>query len=151
MNSDPLVTWHDLVRSRDVKKLDALLADDVIFHSPVVHTAQVGKALTAQYLAAALKVFFNESFQYVREFSDDHGAVLEFRVVIDGIEVNGIDMIEWNDEGRIVDFKVMLRPLKAINLIHQKMGAMLEAARSPGRQVARSAGELICPTMQPDQ
>ncbi|MGB0133016.1 nuclear transport factor 2 family protein [Dokdonella sp.] len=126
MNNDPLATWHELVQARNVGALDALLADDVIFHSPVVHTAQVGKALTTQYLAAALKVFFNESFAYIRELRSDHDAVLEFRVVIDDIEVNGVDMIRWDANGRITEFKVMLRPLKAINLIHQKMGAMLQ-------------------------
>jgi len=56
-----------------------------------------------------------------------HDAVLEFQVEIDGVAVNGVDMIRWNDEGRIVDFKVMIRPLKAINLIHQRMAAMLQA------------------------
>lgn len=132
MNTDPLATWHELVRSRNVSMLDALLADEVVFHSPVVHTAQVGKALTTQYLMAALKVFFNESFEYVREFRSDSEAVLEFRVLIDAIEVNGVDMIRWDNSGRITDFKVMLRPLKAINLIHQKMGAMLEAAKARG-------------------
>jgi hypothetical protein len=81
------------------------------------------------YLAAAVAVFGNETFRYVREFRAASEAVLEFVVIIDGIEVNGVDMIRWNDAGRIVDFKVMLRPLKAINLIHQKMGAMLQAPR----------------------
>ncbi len=123
-----LSTWHDLVSSRNVKGLDALLADDVVFHSPVVHTPQVGKAITTQYLAAAFKVFFNESFRYVRELTGPTDAVLEFQVEIDGIAVNGVDMIKWNDAGRIVEFKVLIRPLKAINLIHQNMGAMLKKA-----------------------
>jgi len=122
-----LATWHELVASRNAKGLAALLADDVVFHSPVVHTPQVGKAITTQYLAAAFRVFFNESFQYVREVAGPRDAVLEFQVEIDGIAVNGVDMIRWNDEGRIVDFKVLVRPLKAINLIHQKMAAMLQA------------------------
>jgi hypothetical protein len=110
--------------------LDTLLADEIIFHSPVVHTPQVGKRITTQYLAAALRVFFNDSFKYVRELRSEHDAVLEFHVVIDHIEVNGVDMFRWNSEGRIVEFKVMLRPLKAISLIHQKMGAMLKSAVS---------------------
>ncbi|MEZ5460304.1 nuclear transport factor 2 family protein [Dokdonella sp.] len=130
MSNDPLASWHELVRSRDIRGLDALLADDVVFHSPVVHTAQVGKRITTQYLAAALKVFFNESFAYVRELKTDRDAVLEFRVVIDDIEVNGVDMIRWNEAGLIIEFKVMLRPLKAINLIHQKMAAMLQGGQS---------------------
>ena len=124
-----LATWHDLVKTRNPKGLDALLADDVVFHSPVVHTPQAGKAVTVQYLSAAFRVFFNESFRYVREISGPRDAVLEFQVDIDGIGVNGIDMLKWNDDGRIVEFKVMIRPLKAVNLIHQKMGAMLQDVR----------------------
>ncbi len=127
MSNDPITRWHDLVRTRDVPGLDTLLAEDVVFHSPVVHTPQAGKAITRGYLAAAFGVFFNESFRYVRELKGARDAVLEFQVRIDGIEVNGVDMIKWNDDGRIVEFKVMLRPLKAINLIHQKMAAMLQA------------------------
>lgn len=123
-----LATWHDLVSTRNVKGLDALLADKVVFHSPVVHTPQVGKAITTQYLAAAFQVFFNETFRYVREIAGPRDAVLEFQVEIEGIAVNGVDMIQWDDEGRIVEFKVMIRPLKAINLIHQQMGAMLKKA-----------------------
>jgi hypothetical protein len=121
--------WHELVQTRNAKGLRDLLADDVVFHSPVVHTPQAGRAVTTQYLAAAFQVFFNASFRYVREVVGPRDAVLEFQVEIDGITVNGVDMIRWNDEGRITDFKVMIRPLKAINLIHQKMGAMLQASQ----------------------
>ena len=127
MTISALATWHELLRSRNAKGLDSLLAEGVVFHSPVVHTPQVGKAITLQYLSAAFHVFFNESFRYVRELAGPHEAVLEFQVEIDGIAVNGVDMIKWNDEGRIVEFKVMIRPLKAVNLIHQKMAAMLQA------------------------
>ena len=129
MNIDPLSTWHQLVASRDVKGLGALLADGVVFHSPVIHTPQVGKAITTQYLSAAFHVFFNETFIYVREVTDKHNAVLEFQVEIDGITVNGVDMLKWNDEGQLIEFKVLIRPLKAINLIHQKMAAMLQAQK----------------------
>ena len=121
-----LHTWHEVARTRNVAGLDALLADEVVFHSPVVHTPQVGKQLTRLYLAAAFQVFFNESFRYVREIAGPRDAALEFQVEIDGIAVNGIDLIRWNDADRIVEFKVMIRPLKAINLIHQKMAAMLQ-------------------------
>jgi len=124
---DTISTWHDLVRSRNAKGLDALLADDVVFHSPVVHSPQRGKQLTLLYLHAAFRVFVNDSFHYVREVLGPRDAVLEFMVEIDGIQVNGVDMITWNEEGRIIGFKVMLRPLKAINLIHQKMAALLAA------------------------
>jgi hypothetical protein len=124
-----LETWHRLVRTSDPAGLWDLLAEDAVFHSPVVHTPQRGRQLAFWYLAAAFKVFFNDSFRYVREVADDRHAVLEFQTEIDGIVVNGVDMITWNDDGRIVDFKVMLRPLKAINLIHQKMAQMLETYR----------------------
>ena len=121
-----LHTWHEVARTRNVAGLDALLADEVVFHSPVVHTPQVGKQLTRLYLAAAFQVFFNESFRYVREIAGPRDAALEFQVEIDGIAVNGIDLIKWNDADRIVEFKVMIRPLKAINLIHQKMASLLQ-------------------------
>lgn len=127
MHSAALDTWHRLVRTHDVSGLDGLLADDAVFYSPVVHTPQQGKAITARYLSAAFQVFFNDSFRYVREIVGSADAVLEFEVEIDGIAVNGVDMIKWNDAGKVVEFKVMLRPLKAINLIHQKMAEMLKS------------------------
>ena len=120
---------------RDAQGLDALLADEAVFHSPVVHTPQAGKLITQKYLAAAFQVFFNASFHYVREWRGDRDAVLEFEVGLDGITVNGVDMITWNEAGKITEFKVMLRPLKAVNLIHQKMAAMLRTpAAEPGPQ-----------------
>lgn len=131
MSSDALTTWHKLVRTRDANGLGKLLSDDVVFFSPVVHTPQVGKAITSMYLSAALHVFGNEQFRYVREIVGESDAVLEFETEIDGIKVNGVDMIKWNDEGKIVEFKVMVRPLKAIHLIFQKMGEML-VANPPG-------------------
>jgi len=127
MTIDTLSLWHDLVSSRNPAGLDAILADDVVFHSPVVHAPQAGKGITTQYLAAAFHVFFNDTFRYVREVCGPHDAVLEFQVEIDGIAVNGVDMLKWDEAGRIVEFKVLIRPLKAINLIHQKMGAMLQS------------------------
>ena len=129
MPSGPIEIWHHLVGKRDTRGLDALLADEAVFYSPVVHTPQVGKAITKKYLAAAFQVFFNESFRYVRELKGDRDAILEFEVILDGITVNGVDMIKWNDAGKITEFKVMLRPLKAVNLIHQKMAEMLQAGR----------------------
>lgn len=117
--------WHNVVRTRDASGLGELLADDVVFYSPVVHTPQVGKAITSVYLSAAVQVFGNESFRYVREIIGESDAVLEFETEIDGITVNGVDMIKWNADGKITEFKVMIRPLKAINLIPEKMGEML--------------------------
>ena len=124
-----LETWHRLAKTGDASGLDDLLAEDAVFHSPVVHAPQRGKKLVRAYLAAAFKVFTNDSFRYVREIVDGKHATLEFEVEIDGLLVNGVDLISWNAQGKIVDFKVMIRPLKAINLIHQKMAQMLEAKR----------------------
>ena len=133
MSPDPIANWHQLVKERNAQGLDALLAEEVVFHSPVVHTPQVGKSVTSKYLGAALRVFFNESFRYVRQITGTREAVLEFELELDGISVNGVDMIKWNEAGQITEFKVMLRPLKAVNLIHQKMAAMLQAPE-PGRR-----------------
>lgn len=127
MPIDTLAAWHRLVESRDPAGLDDLLADDAVFHSPVVHRPQAGKAITKAYLAAAFQVFFSPTFRYVREVAGPRDAVLEFMLELDGIAINGVDMIRWDDQGRIVEFKVMLRPLKAVNLIHEKMAAMLQA------------------------
>ena len=129
MTPSPLAAWHHVVQSRDARGIPALLADEVVFHSPVVHTPQVGKRITTHYLAAALQVFFNPSFRYVREVVGERDAVLEFETTLDGIVVNGVDMVSWDDQGLITSFKVMLRPLKAVNLVHEKMAAMLQAAR----------------------
>lgn len=127
MTISTLAAWHELVRSRNPQGLDSLLADNAVFYSPIVYAPQVGKAITLQYLSAALLVFVNDSFRYVRELSGLRDAVLEFQVEIDSISVNGVDMLRWDDEGRIVEFKVMIRPLKAINLIQKKMAALLQA------------------------
>lgn len=129
MTPSPLAAWHRIVREGNGSGIAALLADDVVFHSPVVHTPQVGKRITTHYLMAAVQVFFNPSFRYVREVVGERDAVLEFETVIDGITVNGVDMMAWNDDGLVTSFKVMVRPLKAIQLIHEKMGAMLQSAR----------------------
>lgn len=123
---DTLTVWHELVRARDMTGLGALLAEDVVFHSPVVHTPQRGKAICTKYLQGALHVLNNEHFSYQREVVGPRDAVLEFATQIDGIQINGVDLIRWNDSGQIVDFKVMLRPLKAINIVHQKMGELLQ-------------------------
>ena len=123
----PIQAWHALVKSRNMTALYALLHDDVVFHSPVVHTPQRGKAKTTQYLMGAMQVLNNASFRYEREIVGQRDAVLEFATEIDGIAINGVDLIRWDDAGQIVDFKVMVRPLKAVNLLHQKTGEMLQA------------------------
>lgn len=114
------------------ERLTALLAEDVTFLSPVVHTPQRGREITTAYLLAAEQVLGNEHFRYVREIDGGDTAVLEFTTVIDGIEINGIDMITWNDEGKIIEFKVMVRPLKAINTVHAAMGKMLMQMKKAG-------------------
>ena len=131
MTAAALETWHRLVRTNDASGLQELVAEDAVFHSPVVHAPQHGRKLAVMYLSAAFRVFFNPTFRYVREIVGPHDAMLEFETEIDGILVNGVDIITWNDAGRITAFKVMLRPLKGINLIHQKMGELLAAAQKP--------------------
>lgn len=121
-----LERWHALLAGGDITKLDELLATDAVFHSPIVHTPQQGKDLVKMYLTAAFHVLLNDSFQYVRQVVGERDAVLELVVEVDGIRVNGVDMIHWNESGQIDDFKVMIRPLKAINLLHAKMKEMLE-------------------------
>ena len=120
-----LEKWHDIARTRDASGLADLLANDIVFFSPVVHTPQIGKTITTMYLTAALHVFGNDSFRYIREVVGENDAVLEFETEIDGIIVNGVDMIKWNADSQIIEFKVMVRPLKGINVIHEKMAARL--------------------------
>ena len=124
----PIEQWHQVVKSRDMSALKALLAEDVVFVSPVVHTPQAGRAITQAYLQAALQVLNNSSFRYLNEWFGTDSAVLEFECVVDGITINGIDMIHWNAEGRIDHFKVMVRPLKAVNKLHEMMGRALQQA-----------------------
>ena len=127
MTEHPIAVWHRLVEERNPRGLDALLDANAVFLSPVVHTPQRGRKLAAMYLAAAFQVFCNPTFRYVREIVGSTDAMLEFETEIEGVSVNGVDIIKWNEAGQIVEFKVMLRPLKAINLIHQLMAAMLQA------------------------
>ena len=129
MNPSPLGLWHSCIKGRSPAVLDQLLDDEVVFHSPVVHTPQRGKAVTKLYLTGALHVLVNDRFHYVKEVVGDGVAVLEFETVVDGITMNGVDIISWNEQGKLVEFKVMVRPLKAINLLHQRMAAMLEAIK----------------------
>ena len=126
MSNATLDAWHRMIEERNAAALDDVLADDAVFHSPVVHTPQEGKALTKMYLTAAIMVLGSSNFSYVREVIGESDAVLEFTAEITGIQINGVDMIHWNADGKIDDFKVMIRPLKAVNLLHQLMGQMLK-------------------------
>jgi hypothetical protein len=112
-----ITRWHELVAARDLSGLDDLLADEVIFQSPAVHTPQVGKAVTRRYLEAALHVLNNDNFRYIGEWFGENSAILEFETVIDGLQLNGVDMIHWDASDRIVRFKVMVRPFKALQTL----------------------------------
>lgn len=126
-----LAKWHAYMEhGSDPALLSDLLADDAVFHSPVVHTPQAGKPIVMAYLVAASHTLGNDSFHYVRELVDGDEMMLEFVTVMDGITVNGVDIIRFNAEGKIIDFKVMVRPLKAINKVWEMMARQLEAAKA---------------------
>lgn len=129
--------WHDQTHGKFPGGLDALLADDIIFYSPVVFTPQEGKDLAKLYLMAAGNTFGGDdakkggdlaesSFKYTKEVLSGNQAILEFETKIEGKYINGVDIITFNDEGKISEFKVMIRPLQAVNMIHMKMQRMLE-------------------------
>jgi hypothetical protein len=119
--------WHDyILRSHDKQTLWDMLHPDVVFESPVVHTPQVGRDITFKYLASADQVLGGPGFSYVGEWLNDTSAILEFTNEINGIKINGIDMITFDVDGRITHFKVMVRPLKAVSMLHQMMGEMLQ-------------------------
>jgi hypothetical protein len=122
--------WHAVALSSDESAISALLHEDAVFESPVVYTPQRGKPITVKYLASAGKVFSNTGFHYVGEWEAKNSLILEFNAEINGIKVDGIDMITWDEDGLITNFKVMVRPLKAMNMLHQKMGEILAAAAS---------------------
>ena len=124
-----LAKWHEYMDSNgDLTLLGAMVDEDAVFHSPVVHTPQVGKAKVMAYLGAAAQVLGGDGFAYVRELVDGNHVLLEFSNELDGIHVNGIDLIEFDDAGKIKDFKVMVRPMKAMNKLWELMAAQLEKA-----------------------
>jgi SnoaL-like domain len=120
-----LAQWYAYIKSHDHKALWDLLHPDAVFESPVVHTPQRGRDITFKYLASAEKVLGGPGFVYRGEWRSENGAVLEFEREIEGIRINGVDIITFNADGRIIHFKVMVRPLKAINLLHRLMGEQL--------------------------
>jgi len=120
--------WHEHVERGDPAMLDALIAEDCVFQSPAVHSPQVGKAITLKYLRAAMVVLNNESFHYLDQWVLGDKAVLEFEAEVDGLIVNGVDMIWWNENGQVTRFKVMVRPLKALNALVARMAAELQRA-----------------------
>ena len=118
---------RQVLKNDDQGLLENLIADDAIFSSPVVFTPMEGKEITMMYLSAAGQSFNMEKFQYTKEIHDGMNSVLEFETYIDDISVNGVDIIEWNEEGKIVNFKVMIRPFKAVQKVQQKMVEALES------------------------
>jgi hypothetical protein len=125
MSTAGLARWRAYVKSHDRPALWDLLHPDAVFESPVVHTPQRGRDITFKYLAGAAKVLGGPGFKYVGEWHSENGAVLEFENEIEGITINGVDIITFDGDGRITHFKVMVRPLKAINLLHGMMGEEL--------------------------
>ena len=125
MTMSALEKWYACAKSHDRAALWDLLHEDVVFESPVVHTPQRGRDVTFKYLSSALEVLGGPSFGYIGEWRNDKGAVLEFESEIDGLRINGVDIITFSDDDRIAHFKVMVRPLKAINLLHRLMGEQL--------------------------
>ena len=119
--------WHEVIESDDLKMLDKIIADDAVFSSPVVFKPMEGKEITMMYLHAAGQSFNMEKFKYTKEIHDDMNSVLEFETYIDDISVNGVDMIEWNEDGKICNFKVMIRPFKAVQKVQEKMIEALES------------------------
>jgi hypothetical protein len=125
MSMTGLEKWYGYMKSHDNAALWDLLDPDAVFESPVVHTPQRGRDITFKYLSSAAKVLGGAGFVYTGEWRSDTGAVLEFETEIDAIKLNGVDIIRFADDGRITHFKVMVRPLKAINLLHRLMGEQL--------------------------
>ena len=121
-----LKKWHQAIATRDISMLDEILADDVIFYSPVVWTPQEGKALATMYLSAAFYVLGGNDFKYVKEVVFGNIACLEFSTKVDDIIVNGVDIITTNEAGKIVEFKVMVRPLKGMTILKEKMFELME-------------------------
>jgi hypothetical protein len=120
----PVAAWHAVAEARDPAGLDGLLADDVVFRSPAVHAPQEGKQLTTAYLSAAI-VVLGPTLSYKRQWYADRNAVLEFEAELDGLTVHGIDMLQWNDDGRLTQFTVMVRPIRGLEKLIEKMAAQL--------------------------
>lgn len=123
----PISRWMDIAHTKDAEALDAWLDDSVVFHSPVMHSPQRGRAAVKMYLSAALDTLGHSDFRYVGQWCGADSAVLEFVSHIDGVEINGVDIIGWNAAGRVTSFKVMARPMKGIDKLREAMAARLAA------------------------
>ena len=137
--------WHQHLRGQLAGGLDDLLHEDCVFYSPVVFTPQRGKAVTKLYLEAAGQALPGEpaaaasqesgekpsgSFRYTKKILSGQQAALEFETTVDGKVVNGIDIISCDAEGKITEFKVMIRPLQGVQAVHRQMAAMLKSMQS---------------------
>ena len=123
---NPLQQWHEFVKTGNTDIFDEILAEDVIFYSPVVWKPQAGQYLTKMYLMGAMHVLGKGGFHYLKEIISENQACLEFETQIGEIIVNGVDIISWNEAGKITEFKVMIRPKKAVEAVWKEMVAMLE-------------------------
>ena len=126
MRPKTIESWMHVAHTGDGDALASLLADDVVFESPVVHTPQRGKPVTLLYLRAAFEVLNTDDFRYRGEWYGPDSAVLEFETRLGSVAVNGVDIIGWDADGRICSFKVMVRPLKAIQAVHERMASALQ-------------------------
>jgi hypothetical protein len=127
MKPKPLEIWHATVANDDLAPFEAILAEDAVFLSPALHAPQVGKAMVSMYLRGAMLVLKNDSFRYVDEWVGPRSAVLEFEGRVDGFNVNGVDILRWNDDERVTEFKVMVRPFKGLTALMAAMKKLLEA------------------------
>ncbi|WP_328357948.1 nuclear transport factor 2 family protein [Mycobacterium sp. NBC_00419] len=125
MTAPVIERWLRFIENGQTDELDDLLAEDAVFYSPAVFTPQHGREKTAAYLRAAEKLFSHSNFRYVEKWIESRSAVLEFAAEVDGLTLEGVDIIRWNDDGKIVSFTVMIRPLKALQAIVPRMGELL--------------------------
>ena len=126
MHTNPIKKWHQVVKDSNFQLLEDILDDSVVFYSPVVFTPQKGKKITLMYLSAVATLFNIESFSYTHEIIEGNMASLEFELELDGIHINGLDLITWNNEQKIIEFKVFIRPLQGLNILHEMMGNSLK-------------------------
>ncbi|MDB2544367.1 nuclear transport factor 2 family protein [Woeseiaceae bacterium] len=126
MSSNPIKKWHQVVQEKNFELLESILDDSVVFYSPVVFTPQKGKKITLMYLSSVAMVFNVDSFSYTHEVIDGNIASLEFELELEGIHINGLDLITWNKDQKITEFKVFIRPLQGLNALHKMMGKALK-------------------------
>ena len=132
VNPSPLTVWHEAIAQNDLTAFEAIIADDAVFLSPALHRPQPGKAMVAMYLRGAMAILNNGTFRYTSEWVGPRSAVLEFEARIDGLDINGVDILHWDDDGKVTQFKVMVRPFKALTALMASMARLLEAVKAGG-------------------